>query len=181
VVLERLAQAEATVEENHIGIYQFASNLGIPMRFIETMGYQDDFEGIKPYSVEFDQKWKDLAKDDTFEIDQHLFIRNRYYIVQTEHLARQGIHLSHRGPAVQDMIWSTSVQFGPSTSLIIRALKHAKINLDESNDEDIVRAIQDYKIEFNNQLFIRSSQAVRNGTLARAKAEKIDLIALARR
>jgi hypothetical protein len=169
------------VEENHIGTYQLASNLGIPIIFLAAMGYEDDFEGIKPYSAEFDQKWKELAKDAAFGTDQHLFIRNRYYIVQTEHLARQGIHLSHRGPAVQDMIWSTAVQFGPATSLIIRALKHAKIDLDEVNDEDIVRAIQDYKIEFNNQMFIHSSQAVRNGTLARAKAEKIDLIALARR
>lgn len=163
------------------GTYQFASNLGIPAIFLKTMGYDDEFAGIKPYSTEFDQKWRELAKDETFEINQHLFIRNRYYLIQSTHLAVHGIHLESRGPAVRDMVWSTAVQFGPETSLIVRALKHAKINLVESNDEDIVRAVQDYKIEFNNQLFRSSSASVRAGTLARAKAEKADLIALARR
>jgi hypothetical protein len=162
----------------HTGTYQFASNLGTPIRFIEAMGYKEAFKDIKPYSQEFDDKWRELAKDPTFEVNQHTYVRNRYYLVQLHYLNVYGIDFSGRGPSIQDMIWSTSVQFGPETSLIVKALRG--MNTQEMTDEAIVTRIQDYKIEYNNQLFRSSTAAVRRGTLGRAREEKESLIALAR-
>jgi hypothetical protein len=101
-----------------------------------------------------------------------------HYQPQIDWLKKNSIDLSKRGPAVQDEVWSTSVQFGGGTSLISKALSGQ--NIDKMSDVDIVSAIQDYKIANNSALFKSSSPTVRASTLNRAKSEKADLIALAR-
>lgn len=110
---------------------------------------------------------------------QHNYIKHHYYDVQCDYLIKNGIDLSKKGPAVHDAMWSTAVQFGPETSLIIKALRGHDLAV--MSDKDIVEVIQEYKIEYNNQLFKSSSDAVRKGTLARARAERDDLVALARK
>lgn len=163
----------------HTGTYQFSSALGIVDIFLKKYGYAKVFEGMTVGTDVFDNQWKKCARDPQFGEAQHSFIQDRYYATQMKHLQKHGIDLSKKGPAVHDAIWSTSVQFGPETSLIIRALKgHDPAVM---SDEDIVMRIGDYKIEFNNQLFKSSSAAVRKGTLARARAERDDLVALARK
>lgn len=89
-----------------------------------------------------------------------------------------GVDLSNHGPAVMDAIWSTSVQFGGNTTLIEKALKGRQVS--GLSDEEVVTAIQDYKIANNSSLFKSSSAGVRESTLKRAKDEKADLIALAK-
>ena len=140
------------------------------------MGYAQHFLNLKVGSGAFDMKWKQLASDPAFGDAQHEYIRKQYYIPQLAYLKKRGIDLISRGPAVQDSIWSTAVQFGPNTSLITKAL--AGMNLDTATDAEIVSAIQDYKVKNNNALFKSSSPAVRESTLNRAKSEKADLLAL---
>lgn len=62
--------------------------------------------------------------------------------------------------------------------MILKALRGK--NVQEMTDEEIIGAIQDYKIDYNGQLFIHSSEAVRRGTLERAKQEKEALLDLIR-
>lgn len=92
-------------------------------------------------------------------------------------LAKGGIDLSGRGAAVQDAVWSTSVQFGGRSSLIEKAL--AGKDVSKLSDAEVVAAIQDYKVANNDKLFANSSAGVRAGTANRAAAEKEQLLALA--
>jgi hypothetical protein len=73
------------------------------------------------------------------------------------------------------MIWSTSVQFGPSTSLIIKALKG--IDLNTASDLDIITIVQKYKHDKTEILF-RSSPTLWDGLKNRALKEKEKLLIL---
>lgn len=161
------------------GTYQLSSNTGTVQKFIETMNLSDQFRGLTPGSVSFSQRWKKLAVEDSnFGEKQHSFIKQTHYIPQLKFLQKESIDFSKRGPAIHDLVWSTSVQFGPGTSLIIKALqKHGDV--DKLTDEQIITIVQDYKIANVQYLFKNSSSAVRNGVLKRMKDEKTDLLKLA--
>jgi hypothetical protein len=162
-----------------IGTYQLSSKTGTCAVFVKRMGYTQYFGFAEPGTPKFTALWKKAPEYyPDFGEKQHEFIRLTHYQPQIDLLRQKGIDLTKRGPAVQDAIWSTSVQFGGGTSLITKALSGRSI--DKMSDVDIVSAIQDYKIANNSALFKSSSPGVRASTLNRAKSEKADLIALAR-
>lgn len=161
------------------GTYQLSSTRGTLQRFLNSSGYGEQFAGLRPGTAEFNAKWKEIAARDTnFGKAQRSFIKQTHYDPQMRALQRAGIDLSKRGAAVQDSIWSTSVQFGGSTSLVKDALRGKDVS--RMSDEEIVSAIQDYKIANNDRLFKSSSAAVRAGTLRRARAEKAQLVAMSK-
>jgi hypothetical protein len=161
------------------GSYQLSSKMGTAAKFVEMMGYKSYFAGTTPGSSKFSALWiKKANEDPKFNDDQHEFIRRTHYLPQIKFLQQKGIDLSKRGPAVQDAVWSTSVQFGGGNTVILRALAN-KRPIEKYSDVSIVTAIQDYKIANNNTLFKSSSSQVRVSTLDRAKREKANLIALA--
>lgn len=160
------------------GTYQLASKTGTLQDFLKTSKYGKDFDGLKPGTPEFNAKWKEVAaQDPAFGQAQHDYIKATHFDPQMAKLKKAGIDLSGRGAAVQDAVWSTSVQFGGKSSLIQKALKGKDVA--SMSDADIASAIQDYKAANNDTLFGKSSAAVRKGTLARAGAEKQKLLALA--
>lgn len=79
------------------------------------------------------------------------FIKTHYQ-VQLDYLASKGLNFSHSLAAINDMIWSTSVQYGPTTGLISRALKGK--NLETLTDADVITIVQDYKINHVEDLSI---------------------------
>lgn len=160
------------------GTYQLSSSQGTLQQFLKSSKYDDQFAGLQPGTPEFNAKWKDVAKaDPEFGNAQHDFIKQTHFDPQMAKLAKGGIDLSGRGAAVQDAVWSTSVQFGGKSSLIEKAL--AGKDVSKLSDADIVSAIQDYKVVNNDKLFASSSAGVRAGTANRAAAEKGQLLALA--
>jgi hypothetical protein len=168
------------------GTYQLSSKQGTLDNFLKSSKYGKEFDGLTPGSKEFNAKWKDIAKSDPeFGAAQHDFIKSTHYDPAVEGLKRAGIDLSNMGPAVQDALWSTSVQFGAGSAkkgdgaigLFQRALKGKDTS--KMSQGDIVSAVQDYKIANNDSLFKKSSDAVRAGTLSRASAEKEKLLAMA--
>ena len=161
------------------GTYQLSSKTGTCAAFVKRMGYTQYFGFAEPGSAKFSALWKKAPEYyPNFGESQHRYILMTHYQPQLDFLKGKGINLSKRGPAVQDAVWSTSVQFGGGTSLIAKSLSGK--NVDKMSDADIVSAIQDYKIANNSALFKSSSPAVRASTLNRAKSEKADLIALAK-
>jgi hypothetical protein len=133
---------------------------------------------MSPGSPEFNAKWKQIAANDpSFGTAQHDFIKSTHYAPQMALLGKSGIDLSKRGAAVQDAVWSTSVQFGGQTSLIKSAL--AGKDPSKMSDAEIVTAIQNYKIAHNSDLFKSSSAATQASTLNRASVERNRLLALA--
>ena len=162
------------------GTYQLSSSQGTLNSFLKDSKYGAQFAGLKPGSPEFNAKWKDVAKNDpSFGDQQHDFIKRTHYDKAMQSLAKGGVDLSGKGAAVQDAVWSSSVQFGPGggSSLIKKALKGADVA--SMSDADIVSAVQDYKLKNNDTLFKSSDAKNRAGTASRATAEKARLVALA--
>jgi len=159
------------------GEYQLSSKSGTLAKYLKTSKYKDEFKGLKAGSKGFNSKWKSLAKNDEgFGKEQHDFIKKTHYDKQISKLKKKGLDLSKRGKAVQDSVWSTSVQFGGNSSLIEKALKGEDV--DKLKDADIIKKIQGYKERNNDKLFKSSSPAVRKSTLNRARKEKDMLLAL---
>ncbi|MBT2749125.1 MULTISPECIES: peptidoglycan-binding domain-containing protein [unclassified Lysobacter] len=167
------------------GSYQLSSKTGTLREYLDQSPYGDRFTGLTPATPAFNEKWRELAKSDPgFGRDQHEFIQKSHYDVQIGKLEKRGIDLSDRGPAVQDALWSTSVQFRNLTPGIVeKGLKEKfgpQYKLDQLNDKQIVEAIQDYKINHNEQLFSKSPK-LWDSLEQRARNEKADLVKLADR
>ena len=159
------------------GTYQLSSKTGTCAAFVKRMGYSNYFGFAEPGTSKFSELWKKAPEYfPEFGEDQHKFILLTHYKPQIDLLKKNGIDLSSKGPAVQDAVWSTSVQFGGGTSIIAKALSNK--NVDKMSDVEIVSAIQDYKIANNSVLFKSSSSDIRKSSLNRAKNEKMDLIKL---
>lgn len=164
------------------GTYQLSKDKGTLGRYLDQSAYKKDFESLKPATLAFDIKWRNVAKEPGFGQDQYDFIKRTHYDVQVEALKKDGLDLTARGPAVQDALWSTAVQTGGITKTIFEQGLHEKFGkdykLDALSDKDIVTAVQDYKIEHNDTLF-RHSKANWPGLISRAEGEKADLLSLA--
>ncbi|UZW58859.1 peptidoglycan-binding domain-containing protein [Lysobacter enzymogenes] len=165
------------------GAYQLSSRAGTLREYLAQSRYAEHFAGLTPATPEFNARWKELARTDPgFAADQHDFIHASHYQAERDRLKARGIDLSDRGPAVQDALWSTSVQLRTLTPGIVeKGLKEkfgSRYRLDQLSDRDIVEAIQDYKIQHTRRLF-RSSPDAWEGLLNRARREKEDLVALA--
>jgi peptidoglycan hydrolase-like protein with peptidoglycan-binding domain len=168
------------------GIYQLSSTQGSLAEYVnQSAKYGPEFKGLTPASAAFDAKWKEVAQRDPqgFSNDQHTFIKKEFFDVQYDTLKGRGIDLSDRGRAVQDMLWSTSVQFRNLTpNVVANGLKDKfgeGYQLSKLSDEQIVGAVQDYKLKRNDSLF-SGSPDLWPGLRDRAKNEKADLVELAR-
>ncbi len=168
------------------GLYQLSSTQGSLAEYVgQSDKYGAEFKGLTPASAAFDAKWKEVAARDPqgFSTDQHTFIKKEFFDVQNEALKGRGVDLSDRGRAVQDMLWSTSVQFRNLTpNVVANGLKDKfgeGYQLSKLTDEQIVGAVQDYKLKKNDSLF-SGSPDLWPGLRDRAKNEKTELTELAR-
>lgn len=172
------------------GTYQLSSRQpdGRPGTIYEYLGqsrYADRFEGLAPASPEFGRAWRELATSEPdFADDQHEFIRRTHYDIQVERLKERGIDLSTRGPAVQDALWSTSVQYrGRTPDIVEQGLERAhgdRVDLSALTDAQIVTAIQTQKLDRNDAYFRSSPESTRNNIEKRIVRELDDLLVLAR-
>ncbi|MEP6898062.1 MAG: XVIPCD domain-containing protein [Rhodanobacter sp.] len=174
------------------GTYQFSTspNGGSLKEYLHNSAYKEQFKGLEPKTPAFDAKWKELAKNDPgFAQNQHNMMKTTHYDPAAAGLKAHGIDLSSRGAAVQDALWSTSVQFGPGNfkkgtgaqGIFEKGLEEKFGNgyeLSKLSDKDIVGAVQDYKIKHNEQLF-HSSPKLWHSLEDRANHEKADLLKLA--
>lgn len=159
------------------GTYQMSSTMGVVQKFIESSIYKNEFLGLTAATDDFNKKWKEIAvrEPEKFIKAQHDYIRETHYKPQLDVLKNNSFPLNHDRAAIHDMIWSTSVQFGPTTRLIIRALTGETTSA--MKDPEIITKVQNYKIENNERLF-SSSPTLWNGLLNRAKDEKTRLLEL---
>jgi hypothetical protein len=135
------------------------------------------FAGLEPATTEFDAKWKEVAdkfsKD--FKEEQHEYIRKNYYSVMIANLQRQGLNLTKYGPGVQDLVWSTAVQFGPASTTIFTEPLKGKSTL---TDTDIINLVSDYKKNRVNVFFKSSGTAIQNSAKNRFISEQTALLKL---
>ncbi|WP_338000529.1 peptidoglycan-binding domain-containing protein [Xanthomonas sp. NCPPB 1638] len=165
------------------GVYQLSSKSGTLREYLDQSRYGQEFSGLTPATATFDEKWKQFAHaDPSFAKDQHNFIKVSHYDEQLSSLKAGGIDLTDRGPAVQDAIWSTSVQYRALTPAIFRKGLAEKFGddckLSDLSDKQIVEAVQDYKYSHTERLF-KSSPTQWDSLRDRARSEKNDLVELA--
>lgn len=138
------------------GTYQFASrggNKSSVARFVKQCSFCHEFEGLFPGSPDFSSKWKHIANNhNSFGIEQHHYIKERYYDNAINKLKRLGIKESNLQFGVKELIWSSAVQFGPAGCYNI--FKRAGVNGDHSNKEIIDRV---YKEKSRVHAYFRSS------------------------
>ena len=174
------------------GTYQFASYLPEVMasgkarpsakaspviQYLGSSKFKDKFTGLVPATAGFDTKWREIASTNTAEFneDQHEYIKRKYYDVAVANLQRSKLDLTKYGPAVQDLIWSTAVQFGPANTTAFRETLLGKSQL---TDKDIVTLVSEWKIKNVDVLFKSSSQSIRDGVKIRYQSEKAALLGL---
>ena len=162
------------------GSYQLSTNMGTLKEYLNaTNNYNGAFDGFKPKTAAFDQKWVELAKNDPkFHESQHDFIASKHYEPQKQALVSAGYDFSERGHAVQDMLWSTAVQYrGYTVSKIERAERESGLDFSKASDKEIITAVQDSKYKHYKEDFQSSSKQWK-GISNRILDEKTQLLKL---
>ena len=165
------------------GSYQLSTTKGTLAEYLKySDNYNHAFDGLKPKTKEFDQKWKELANNDPqFHQSQHEFIASKHYQPQLQALKQAGFDFSKRGKAVQDMVWSLAVQHRRGTmSKIDRGEKESGLDFKTATDAEIIEAVYDSKLRHYKQDFRSSSPKVQEGVRKRILSEKADLLRLDR-
>ncbi|QQO90278.1 putative glycosyl hydrolase family containing protein [Erwinia phage pEa_SNUABM_5] len=158
------------------GAHQLASNNGSMMNFLnskEGQPFLAQFGGQAPGSAGFTAAYKNLAstQGDALAKAQDDYITRTHYAPQAAKLQNDlGLDVSKRGKAVQEMVYSTAVQYGGNTNAIKRALQG--LNLDAMTDSQIINTVQQSKAQNVGTDFKSSSANVQAGVAARAENER---------
>ncbi len=150
------------------GMYQFSLDTGSLSNYIAASQFKREFYGVVLGSVMFDSIWKTIAVREprTFADDQHEYIKSVYY----DPIRALADTLSiPNTEAVNQMIWSTSVQQGQGW--ISRVLRDVA-GLPER--ELITSVYAKRTSQFQNSTYYNSSaprRRVRDSVLNRYKSE----------
>lgn len=169
------------------GTFQLSLGAGTLNDFLQSNQhghYADQFNNIELGSSQFDKKWKELAiSDPQFKENQYQFIKDSHYERQMLNLQENGIPLASRGPAIQDLVWSTATQYGQLTTPIFqKTIAHAGLNplqAQQLTDLDLIVKVQQYKKDHVSEHFASSSPEIqKNIQEQRIPKETKDLIKL---
>lgn len=174
------------------GTYQLAGNLGRPQQFLANEGraWAAEFGGTSPGSEAFTATWKAIAarEPDRFEAAQHAYIQRTHYAVQVQHVnAATGLDLSTRSAALKDVAWSTSVQHGPESQVIVRAMARVeaqgvKPSDGQAYDRALINAVYDERGKRNGDgtlaYFTSASARVQTSVANRFASERRDALAM---
>jgi len=158
------------------GIFQLSSKAGSLNAFLSSSQYAGHFSGLAPGSPQFDEKWKSLGNDPGFAQEQLKYGQEKYYKPALENMAGMGIDLSRRGQAVQELIMSTAIQYGPANNKLSRVLQGK--DLSALSDAEIIDLVQKSKAENIKGDFSSSSEDVQRGVLNRIERERKTLLSL---
>ena len=158
------------------GAHQLATNNGSMMNFLnskEGQQFAAQFGGQAPGTAGFNEAYKGIVANngDAFAKAQDDYITRTHYAPQAAKLQNDlGLDVSKRGKAVQEMVYSTAVQYGGNTNAIKRALNG--LDLDKMTDEQIINTVQQSKAQNVGTDFKSSSANVQAGVAARAENER---------
>lgn len=106
------------------GTYQLAHDNA--RQFVTQSPYAREFAGLAFNSPQFRNKWAQVAKKDPtgFANAQKAYIAKTHYEPQLAKIEREtGLKIARLSPAMKDVIWSTAVQHGANTPIVVSALK----------------------------------------------------------
>jgi hypothetical protein len=154
------------------GAYQFATNAGSPQAFVDSLkdthpDYYESLKGKTPGTEEFSTAWKEVAAADPdgFLKAQHDYVASQYYEPAKESVGTAlGIDFSTRSRALNDVLWSTSVQHGTGGALDVFQDALAGQDVSKMTDEEIIRAV-----------YAERGRKDENGTLVRFSSSSADV------
>lgn len=163
------------------GSYQMSTASGSAGQFVSGSPYASEFAGLQPGTPAFSDRWREIAARDPagFQAAQHEYIKENYYDVASGRL-QQGIGLdpNTHSNALQQVIWSTSVQHGAYSSIVEDAL--AGRDVGAMSDTDLINAIyaERGRTDENGALvhFGGSSWDVQQGVANRFRSENTDAL-----
>jgi LysM repeat protein len=173
------------------GSYQMTSKPkgGTVARFIAdgAFPWRARFAGRIPGSPEFGAAWKRLATEAPIEFfeAQHAFIKRTHFDpLVGKIIAEDGLVVTLRSNALQDVIWSTAVQHGPKTPVVHRAIQKlgggAAELADREHDRRLIVAIYAERgrrrADGNLVYFANNSKAVQDGVARRFRDEERDAL-----
>lgn len=162
------------------GAHQLSSKSGTMAKFLRSeqgAAYAADFAGLQPGTAAFNQKYKEVVGRDSkgFEEAQAGFMKATHYDPAARKLANDtGLDVSKRSRALQELVYSTSTQYGGGSSVLAKALAGRDAN--SMSDEELINTMQDYKRDNVGVNFKSSSAAVQASVAQRAEREKATLL-----
>lgn len=164
------------------GSHQLSSKTGSMTAFLQSKDgqpYAQQLSGLQPGSAAFSQKYKEIASSDgeNFEKAQDQYLQRTHYDPQVKKVSQDtGMDFSKKGRAVQEMLYSTGIQYGPGSGVVSAALKGK--NTANMSDSEIVQTVQDYKSATTGQYFSSSDSKIQQSVANRALREKAKLLAM---
>jgi LysM repeat protein len=175
------------------GSYQMTSRGGGTVgRFVSQPDcrWRDEFVGLTPGTAAFTAKWKAIAaaEPEAFQAAQHAYVKATHFDVLVENVRdKDGLDLTTRSHALQDVLWSTAVQHGPHTPVVhlaLAALRADGVLGPDAPDFDraLIKAIyaERGRRDAAGQLvyFSKNSAAVQDGVAKRFVREEADALAM---
>lgn len=154
------------------GAYQLASSAeagGVVQKFLlwEGKKWATSFKDLDPTKAgAFGDKWKEIAAASPVEFfdAQHTFIERTHYKPVVDHLvAKTGVDVRLLHAAVQDAVWSASVQHGGAKRFLTKAVELADVRLSRTNGRyavALVNAMYEKRIEYVNGLDIPNKETL---------------------
>lgn len=164
------------------GTHQLSSKTGTMTKFLQSpegQPYAQQMSGLQPGSAAFTEAYKKTAANDGagFAEAQEKFIARTHYAPQERKVSEAtGMDFSKKGKAVQEMLYSTGVQYGPSSGVVAAALKGKAVA--NMSDTEIINTVQDYKAATVGRYFSSSSGDIQASIANRAMREKSKLLAV---
>jgi TP901 family phage tail tape measure protein len=139
------------------GQYQIASKTGTMKNFLNYLAKNHPemskpleaaggIQGAEAGTAQFKEAFKQLAKQNPegFAGAQHDFIKSTHYDPLVRKLQKEGLDVTGRSKALQDVIWSTAVAHGGGTNVVEKALGRmgkTTAGAGSVSDEELIKAI----------------------------------------
>jgi LysM repeat protein len=168
------------------GSYQMATKTGTVAQFVSAAEFpwRTSFQGLQAGSPAFTGKWKEIAtaEPDRFQECQHAYIKKTHFdVLCAQTLSENGLDITKRSPALQDVVWSTAVQHGGKCAIIRKALSSVSVSSSDPDfDKQLIIAIyaERGRVRPDGKLayFSSSSPNVQKGVANRFKSEQTDAL-----
>lgn len=174
------------------GLYQFATNCGVPQAFVEWLQTQPEpwanygralASSGQPGEIGFSQCWKDIGETDPggFGQLQHDYVKAVYYDSAAQMLRDQlGFEIEARSEALKQVLWSRAVQYSAHwmPELFQNAADMAAQSLDDIDDEELIANI--YEVNLTDPSWTSGSPSLRPGLFNRFRNEREEALAMLR-
>jgi len=163
------------------GSHQLSSKTGSMTAFLRSeqgSKYYDQFRGLQPGTKEFNEKYKEIAKNDGagFEEAQNSYITKTHYAPVAGHFKdKYGVDPEQRSRALKEAMYSVGVQYGAGGAKKLTDEAWDGVDVSKADDAELIQKLQDYRASSVTAKFKSSSGAVQQSVANRAKDENTAL------